>query len=320
MSELIHIGGDSPTELAETRCIVHELRLVLPPGLAALDGLHPCFSSTAAGHQRAARLHLPVSPACNIECRFCARKFNAHEQRPGVARGLIRPEDTPDIVARALQLVPSLKVIGIAGPGETLATNHALRAFAAVHQRFPHLLLCLSTNGLMLKDRAEELAANGVGTITVTVNAVDAGIAAAIVGSISLHGKRVHGIVAGALLAERQLAGISRACSLGLVVKINTVLIPGLNDGHIAAIAAATASFGALRINIIPLLPQHELAHYAEPNAAQLAEARKSAARHLDVFTHCHRCRADAFGVPGGEDFSGQLYGASPVEATFSHG
>ena len=42
-----------------------------------------CFSASA--HNKFARIHLPVSPACNIQCRFCKRGFNKWEIRPGVA-------------------------------------------------------------------------------------------------------------------------------------------------------------------------------------------------------------------------------------------
>lgn len=38
---------------------------------------------------------------------------------------------------------------------------------------FPEMLLCLSTNGLMLPDRVDELASLGMHSLTVTINAVD---------------------------------------------------------------------------------------------------------------------------------------------------
>ncbi|MGE5894530.1 MAG: nitrogenase cofactor biosynthesis protein NifB, partial [bacterium] len=44
---------------------------------------HPCFSKEA--HFKFGRIHLPVAPACNIQCRYCIRKFDcANESRPGV--------------------------------------------------------------------------------------------------------------------------------------------------------------------------------------------------------------------------------------------
>ncbi|MDR1834822.1 MAG: hypothetical protein LBQ96_03380, partial [Fusobacteriaceae bacterium] len=96
---------------------------------------HPCFSEKA--HNKNGRLHLPVSPACNIQCRFCTRKQNVTEQRPGVAAGILDPSEAADTVKRALELCPSITVVGIAGPGDTLATPHAVEAFRQVHAAYP---------------------------------------------------------------------------------------------------------------------------------------------------------------------------------------
>lgn len=88
---------------------------------------HPCFNGEA--HFKYGRIHLPVSPDCNIQCRFCKRGFNKWEQRPGVSQSLLSPEAAVDMVAKALEKCPELTVAGIAGPGDTLATDHALEVF-----------------------------------------------------------------------------------------------------------------------------------------------------------------------------------------------
>jgi nitrogen fixation protein NifB len=287
----------------------------------ALEGRHPCFSTTPEGHARSARLHLPVSPGCNIDCSFCRRDFNRRDQRPGVATRLLTPEQAVAIVKRALVLCPTLQVVGIAGPGDPLATPHALSTFSLVHARWPELLLCLSTNGLMLPERVDEIAAIGITSVTVTVNAIAPQIQALIAPKIAWQRKRLNGLAAAERLIANQLEGITRAAALGLTVKINTVLIPGVNDHHIGAVAQRVAAAGAKLINVIPLIPQHGFAHLDEPDAAMQHRARDQAQRHLRVFTHCQRCRADACGVPGITDHSAELYGDGLVaQPTFSHG
>ena len=94
---------------------------------------HPCLSEGAAG--KAGRIHLPVSPACNIQCGFCRRGFNKWEQRPGVARSVMTPEAAVAKVEEALVLCPELTVVGVAGPGDSLATDHALAALRAVRMK-----------------------------------------------------------------------------------------------------------------------------------------------------------------------------------------
>jgi len=301
-------------------CPGHRKSIAASP-FPQLEGRHPCFSLTPEGHAKSGRLHLPVSPACNITCRFCRRDFNRDEQRPGVARGLVTVDQAVEVVGRALELCPTISVVGIAGPGDTLCTDHALRAFRLIHDAFPDLINCLSTNGLLLAEKAEQVIAAGVGTVTVTVNAVDPTIQAEISPTITYRGHRLTGLPAAERLIANQIEGIRRIVALGGVIKVNTVLIPGLNDGHIETVARRVAEAGASMINLIPLLPGHEFADRPAPTARHLAQAQAEAGRHLTVFSHCSRCRADACGIPGLTDFSDALYAGRPAqESTFSHG
>ena len=278
---------------------------------------HPCFNGEA--HFKYGRIHLPVSPDCNIQCRFCKRGFNKYENRPGVSRALLTPAAALETVARAVRLCPDLTVVGIAGPGDTLTTDHALETFAMIHAKFPKLINCLSTNGLLLKEKAERLMAAGVRTVTVTVNAVDHEVLQNICTHVQYHEQFLAGGYAARLLIAAQIAGIRKMVSLGAAVKINTVFIPGLNDGQIGPIAAVMAKLGASLMNIIPLIPQHELQNQRAPGCDELNAARQAAERYLPVFRHCQHCRADACGIPGkGIDLSEKLYDATAN--TFSHG
>lgn len=286
-------------------------------GAVKLSQLHPCLSGDA--HTKFGRLHLPVCPSCNIGCRFCRRTFHPTEQRPGVSSGIISPEEALERVGQALELCPEITVVGIAGPGDTLATNHALETFRLVHERYPDLIKCLSTNGLLLPDKAKDLYDAGVRTVTVTVNAVDPEILTKIVAYVVYDGQLFRGEAAAELLISRQLLGISAISALGAVVKVNSVLIPGVNDRHIADIAAAVREAGASIYNIIPLIPQHEFADTPAPDCDSLAAAREAAEQYIEVFRHCKHCRADACGIPGKSDLSSKLY-ASAAEETFSHG
>jgi nitrogen fixation protein NifB len=278
---------------------------------------HPCFSAEA--HNKFGRIHLPVSPACNIQCRFCKRGFNKWEKRPGVAAALVKPEDATRLVERALKVCPEIAVVGVAGPGDPLASDHALDALKAVHERFPELITCLSTNGLALAEKAEDVASIGVRALTVTVNAVDPRVLERICSRVLVGRVDIVGDEGARRLIAAQLAGIKKMVSLGVTIKINTVLIPGVNDDVIEDTARTVSEAGASMINIIPLIPQFEMASMAPPTTEELSRAQVAAARHLSVFTHCRQCRADACGIPGsGKDYGLELYGR--VEPTFSHG
>jgi nitrogen fixation protein NifB len=287
------------------------------PRLRDVMNRHPCFSDGSHGGK--GRLHLPVSRSCNIQCRFCLRACNNREERPGVSGGILPTDEALATVSKALALCPEITVVGIAGPGDALASPHALEVFRLVHEKFPELIKCLSTNGLALPGKGRDLYDAGVRSVTVTVNAVDPLITNEIVSHIVHNGQLVRGPESGGILIDRQLKGIREVSDLGMVVKVNTVLIPTINDRHIEDIARAVKLAGASMHNIIPLIPQHELAHISPPSCEELNRARDAAAEHITQFRHCQHCRADACGVPGKSDFSGQLYSGRAME-TFSHG
>jgi len=75
---------------------------------------------------------------------------------PGSLRGR-SPEESLAVVEKALKLCPEITVVGIAGPGDPLATTHALETFKLIHNRYPQLIKCLSTNGLLLEENAQKL-------------------------------------------------------------------------------------------------------------------------------------------------------------------
>jgi len=277
---------------------------------------HPCFNPDA--HQTNGRIHLPVSPACNIQCRFCKRNFNKIEERPGVTRKIVSPEEAVEIVAKALTLCPQITVAGVAGPGDSLATDHALNTFRLIKKRFPEILFCMSTNGLMLEEKVDEIVDVGIRTVTVTVNAVDPAILSRICGQIVYEGRIVRPPEASEILIRKQLAGIRKASSKGIIIKINMVLIPGINDGHVEEVAEKVLEARARLMNILPLIPQYEFSEFSPPDCGQITKARIAAEKHLRVFKHCKHCRADACGIPGISDFADKLYESR--EETFSHG
>lgn len=283
---------------------------------------HPCFGS---GKAVSGRIHLPVCPGCNIACRFCERSLNDTENRPGVTSRVLEPEETIPLIKKALEISPEIRVAGIAGPGDTLASNNALKTFKLIGQEFPALIKCMSTNGLLLAERADEVIAAGIDTLTVTVNAVDPAIEAQLNDYVIFHGKKIEGVEGAKILIANQLEGIRKISQAGITVKVNTVLVPRINGAHIAEIAKAVAAAGAKKYNIIPLIPTAKLADEPAPTCEQIHEARNAAGKYIELFLHCNRCRADAVGVPGRTEFSKALYAnfglaAGSVKENFSHG
>ena len=283
-----------------------------------LQNSHPCFG----GHKNnVGRIHLPVSPGCNIACRFCDRSINDVENRPGVTSKVITPDESIDVLQKALEICPEITVAGIAGPGDTLASDYALAAFRKIKEKFPKLIKCMSTNGLLLYEKADEVIDTGIDSLTVTVNAVFPEIEAKLNKYIIYHGKKYEGIEGAKILIENQLKGIRKVAEAGITIKINTVLVPEINGEHIEEIARTVKEAGASIYNIIPLIPQYELSNLKAPTCQQIDEARTSAGKYIDVFRHCQHCRADAVGVPGKSEYGDRIYQRRlSGKETFSHG
>ncbi|MBB4287660.1 nitrogenase cofactor biosynthesis protein NifB [Roseospira goensis] len=266
---------------------------------------HPCYSEQA--HHHFARMHVAVAPGCNIQCNYCNRKHDcANESRPGVVSRRLTPAEAVDHVRAVAARVPQLSVVGIAGPGDALHNApRTLRTLELVRAALPDLTLCLSTNGLALPDHVAALKALDVHHVTITINALDPAIGAEIYPWVFHDHRRWRGEEAARLLRDRQMEGLARAAEAGLLVKVNSVLIPGINDGHMAALNAAVRAQGAFLHNIMPLIsdPAHGTRFGLEgrrgPTPADLHAVRAALGDDARLMRHCRQCRADAVGMLG---------------------
>jgi len=259
---------------------------------------HPCFSEKAS--HRAGRIHLPVAPDCNIQCNYCIRDFDCvNESRPGVTTKVISPEESVELVKDVLEKFSYIKVIGIAGPGEPLANEETFEALRLMHENFPRLILCLSTNGLRLPDKIDLLDKYGVGNVTVTLNAIDPDIGKEIVEYVNYNGKHYTGREAAEVLLSQQLKGIEEAVKRKMLVKINTVYIPGINDKHIPEIAKKVGEMGVYTFNLIPVIPQYRFSHITPPTPKEKKEMQDVCSKYVRQMRHCKRCRSDAIGLLG---------------------
>ncbi|RJS72678.1 nitrogenase cofactor biosynthesis protein NifB [Methanophagales archaeon] len=259
---------------------------------------HPCFSKNAA--HLFGRMHLAVAPKCNIQCNYCIRKFDCvNESRPGVTSKVLTPQEALERVREVLKEVHYIKVIAVAGPGEPLYNEETFETFRLVKEEFPHLMRCLSTNGLLLPDRMDKIEELGIGTLTVTLNAIDPSIGKNIYSFVNYHGKIYRGEEGAEVLLRNQLEGIREAVKRKILVKVNTVLIPTVNDKHIVDIAKKIAEMGVYMQNIMPLIPQYKFAHITPPTPQEKKQMQDKCRKYLMQMTHCRQCRADAIGRLG---------------------
>ncbi len=262
---------------------------------------HPCFNREA--HHQFGRVHLPVAPRCNIQCRFCNRQFDCvNESRPGVTSAVLAPGQAMVYLEEVLREKPNIRVVGIAGPGDPFANaSETLETCSRVRERYPDMMLCVATNGLNLIPHVDELARLRVSHVTVTVNAVDPAIGEKIYAWMRI-GKRVLSAKEGAkILLARQVEAINALKQRDILVKVNSIILPGINENHIEAVARRMKALGVDLFNCMPYYPNtgSDFEHLAEPSAETTNAVRTAAGRHVRQMRHCTRCRSDAVGLLG---------------------
>lgn len=259
-------------------------------------------------------MHVAVAPKCNISCNFCSRKFDcANESRPGVVSELITPDEAVKKVLFVASGMKQLSVIGIAGPGDPLANpERTFATFKGIAEHASDLRLCLSTNGLTLLDHIDQIKALNIDHVTITINAVDPEIGKEIYSWIYYKRKRYKGLEAAQILIDRQLRGLEALVALGILVKVNSVLIPDINADHLKKVAEVITAKGAFIHNVMPLIVTPDTVFMKNgirnPTALELQNVQENCqdVGHLKIMKHCHQCRADAIGLLG-EDRSAEF-------------
>jgi nitrogen fixation protein NifB len=91
----------------------------------------------------------------------------------------------------------------------------------------------------------------------------------------------------------------------GVLTKINSVLIPGINDEHLIEVNREVKKRGAFLHNIMPLISEAEhgthfgLTGQRGPTAQELKAVQDACMGGANLMRHCRQCRADAVGLLG---------------------
>jgi GTP 3',8-cyclase len=178
-------------------------------------------------------LRISVTDRCNLRCFYCMPEegipLSAHEQ-------FLRNEEIIMIAAAAIRTgVRRLRITG----GEPLVRKGVIELAAGLAALKPDDL-ALTTNGILLEEYAEPLRQSGLNRVSVSLD--------------TLRPERFEKITRRPGL-ERTLRGLTAAKTAGLVpVKINTVVVRGLNDDEIADFVRF-AGRENLEVRFIELMP-----------------------------------------------------------------
>jgi len=193
-------------------------------------------------------LRISVTARCNLACRYCtgehatARAGQAPEPPPETTGFLVR--------CAAAEGVRKVRLTG----GEPLVRDDLEEIVRAVSSVAEIAETTLTTNGIGLDARAGALAAAGLSRVNISLD--------------TLRRDRFRRLTGKDLLAE-VLAGIDAAGAAFEEVRLNTVLVGGLNDDEIEKLVRFAAGRG-LRIRFIEQYGACGASRTASPDAGEI--------------------------------------------------
>lgn len=205
------------------------------------------FCADAAAGKQEGRLLLPVAPRAMSRVRFAAM------EKTGPA---LRPEEALAVVDRLVGQGTGIDAVMLAGPGDPLAEIlPTVETVRLVRNKYPTLILGITTLGINGAKYAREMAGNGVTIVTLLVDAVDQAVAEKLYAWVRPGTKTVPLAQAAGMLVSEQAAAITAFKQAGCSVHISTTVYPGCNDGHIAEIAQRVSALGAETMSVVPFEP-----------------------------------------------------------------
>ena len=199
---------------------------------------------------------LPVAPQAVCRVRYA---------RENQTRQALNPSEVVAEIDRS----PGLTRVELDGPGDPLASMATtLATLTVLRQHRPELTIDLTTVGLQAAERAAELAAAGVGSVTLLVDTLDAATAERLYAWIRPGKKTLPLPAAVPLLLDEQARAVPALAAAGLAVTIQSTVYPGINAHYMAAIAETMAELGATAMRLVPFLPDPTLAN-APPAATR---------------------------------------------------
>lgn len=200
-------------------------------------------------------LRISVTDRCNLRCIYCMPPEGV-EYKPHAE--ILRYEEIIRVVAAGAAL--GIKRVRLTG-GEPLvrkgltALIGSLAAIEGIED------ISLTTNGTLLGPLAAELKEAGLGRVNISLDTLDP--------------RKFRLVTRGGEL-ERVWDGIEQALKLGLnPVKINVVVIKGLNDGELADFARLTRE-APLHVRFIELMPLGDDREWANSHRLSLPEQRRA--------------------------------------------
>ena len=171
-------------------------------------------------------LRISVTDRCNFRCTYCMPREHFGADHAFLDREALLTYEEITVVVRSL-LPTGLRKVRLTG-GEPLLRKDITTLIGMLREADPKLDVALTTNGALLERHAAALKQAGLDRITVSLDAMEPSLFQRMADTTN-HGP------------EDVWRGIEAALSVGLGVKVNTVVQKGVNDNELISLAKACA-------------------------------------------------------------------------------
>ena len=220
----------------------------LLPRPSTFDTIPTALADTAGRH--ITYLRLSVTDRCDLACVYCMPKSGEDDHAHRAE--LLSFEEVARLVD--LFVMSGVRRVRLTG-GEPLVRRDVVRLVERIATRHPDVALAMTTNATRLGELARPLRAAGLRSVNISIDTLDPAL--------------FRTITRGGELAP-VLAGIHAARHAGLDVKLNTVLLGGINDHEVERLVDFAWSLGVVP-RFIELMPLGEAAHL--PSATFISAA-----------------------------------------------
>jgi cyclic pyranopterin phosphate synthase len=205
-------------------------------------------------------LRASITDRCDLACAYCMPPDGEDDHaRRDEQLGFDELARIVDVFARS-----GVRRVRLTG-GEPLVRRDVVQLVALLRARHPALALAMTTNGTRLAALAAPLREAGLDTVNVSLDALDPGLFRTIT-----RGGDVAAV----------LSGIRAARAAGLSVKLNTVLLGGVNDAEIPGLVDFAWSLDIVP-RFIELMPLGEGARLPQARFVSAAQALAPIAHRL---------------------------------------
>lgn len=258
---------------------------------------HCCFCVNKEDFYPNSRIHVPMAPICTMGCIYCQYSENKNisdELRPGVASYIVQ-DNFDKYLESKLKTFEHNNVIGVSGPGDPLENFDKLEElYNVIEHSFPTQCLCICTNGRLFFEHKESLTQwKKLKYYTVTINSLRED-------TIEKLYRGVRNTSEAEKLLLAQLSSVEEMAKNGKTVKVNTILLPGINDDEIEAICVEATKRGAYCINLLAYQKKRhdDIIPYTQEEINEKESILRNELVDLGykLTVACKRCRSDYCG------------------------